>query len=166
MRYGWATAVLAAMSVVASARTDETKVISCPRDAGQQINVAIVSNFYLQRSLAIVEAARKSEAATLRDLVSPDASFATIEGDVGQGPRSKGAAAAVEFFQSLTPTAFRYFPASPGPFSMDPCVRATAELELTSRNANEVHRLRFEYRDGLLTQVRGSRTVAVVGSFD
>src|SRR5687768_451982 len=100
MRYARATLIFAAMSVAASAQADETKVIACPRDAGHQLNVAIVSNFYLQRSLSIIEAAMKSETTRLQALVCADASFAIIHGDVGQGPGTKGPPAAVELFQS------------------------------------------------------------------
>lgn len=135
--------------------------------SGQKVdeaNVADVNTAYGSRSAAIVGRALANDAAQLERMVSPNATFTLIQGDVGVGPESTGAQAAIAFAKQLTPTSYQ-FSVGPGPFSMDPCGEASADLVLGGNKPSEVVYAEFKYLNGILIEVEASRLHLTRGDF-
>jgi hypothetical protein len=143
---------------------DEVAAFHCgtPQHAGLA-NVRDVHTAYGLRSVAIVRSALAADAAALSVSVAPTAAVSVFEGDVGVGPRSKGVAAAIEFAHQISPRSYRFSAGSPGPFSMDPCGSASAELTFIGDKPNEAVVATFKYQDGLLADVQASRIELISG---
>lgn len=132
----------------------------------QQVDHANVRDVYAAygaRSVAIIRSALAGDTVGLSKIVAPTATFEVFEGDVGMGPRSAGAGAAVEFAKQIAPRSFQYSAGSAGPVSLDPCGSATAELTLIGNQSDEAVIATFKYRNGFLTEVQASRVHLVRG---
>lgn len=158
-------AVLCVAAAPASIVNDAVDSFHC--DSGQKVdqaNVASVNAAYGSRSATIVERALAADASQLAKMVSPTATFTLFQGDVGVGPRSTGAQAAIAFAQQLTPTSY-HFSVGPGPFSMDPCDEASADLVLEGNKPGEVVYAEFKYLNGVLIEVEASQLHLTRGDF-
>lgn len=127
-------------------------------------NVASVGSAYGFRSATIVEKALEGDVSRLANMVSPTATFSVMQGDVGIGPRSTGAKAAIAFAKQVAPTNYE-FSIGPGPFSMDPCGEASVDLVLKGSKSDEVVFATFKYLHGLLVEVEGSQLHVTRGTF-
>ena len=128
-----------------------------------QSDLSVVHDAYLAQSINIVRTALAADTNRLSLMVSPQARFTTFAGDVISGPRTAGAAAAIEYFSDMSPVNYQYLRANAGPLIMDPCDSVISELSLTDGNPATQVMLRFEYRGGVLTRVSGSSVDVVEG---
>lgn len=157
--------LLVAVAPVAS-RADEVADFHCKAPkSGASANVGEVYAAYGERSVAIVKAGLAGDAAQLREMVAPTAKFTLFQGDVGIGPRSSGAEAAIAFVKQVAPRNYEFSAGSRGPFSMAPCGSVTAELTLMGDKANEAVIARFKYERGILQEVQASGVVMEAGDF-
>ena len=159
------SAVLCVAAAPASIVPDAVDSFHC--FSGQKVdraNVASVNAAYGSRSATIVERALAGDASQLTRMVSPTATFTLFQGDVGVGPKSTGAQAAMAFAKQLAPTSYQ-FSVGPGPFSMDPCGEASADLVLGGNKPDEVVYAEFKYLNGILAEVEGSQLHLTRGDF-
>ena len=162
-----AIALSAVLCVAAAPASKPDAVDSFHCDSGQKIdraNVASVNAAYGSRSATIVERALAGDLKQLARMVSPTAKFTLFQGDVGVGPKTTGAEAAVAFAKQLTPTSYQ-FSVGPGPFSMDPCGEASADLVLGGNKPDDVVYAEFKYLNGILVEVEGSQLHLTRGDF-
>lgn len=134
--------------------------------AGQVASASIgaVGQAYAERTVAIIKAALAGDVAGLDAIVAPGANFVVFRGDVGIGPRSAGAGAAVAFMRELAPTHYSVTAGSPGPFATDPCGPMTVDVSFRSAQAGQATIARFSFERGLLTAVNGSSVTVLEGN--
>jgi hypothetical protein len=134
--------------------------------AGQvaSASIGVVGQAYAERTVAIIKAALSGDAASLDAIVAPGANFVVFHGDVGIGPRSAGADAAIAFVRQLAPTHYSVTAGSAGPFSTDPCGPRKVDVSFRSAKPGEATIARFSFERGLLTAVKGSSVAVLEGN--
>ncbi len=155
-------ALLAQPSVAAQAHPWYT----CKGANVPSVNVAEVATAYALRSIELVGRAARNDLEAVRRGVAPDATFTVYIGDLGTGPRSKGATAFIEFVQDLKVRRFSFAEAAGGPFSTNPCGTQSAEIDLFYEVPSAGYRLTFTFMKGLLTKAEGGPLNLRIGSLD
>lgn len=129
------------------------------------VNVGDAYVAYASQSIIIMKNALEGNAAHLTRLVEPAAKFTLFAGDVGIGPRSSGAAAALEYAKQIAPRSYSFPAEASGPFLMQPCGEITVEGTLLGESPTEAVIASFRYRDGLLVEIESNRVSLITGAF-
>jgi hypothetical protein len=158
-------AVLAAASGASgtSPHPDPVSSFQCTLGGSASIkNVKVVADAYGWRSVTIMEAALAGDASRLSKMVDPKAKFTLFQGDVGNGPRSSGPEAAIEFARLVKPVRYQFATGS-GPFSTDPCGAESIDVTLDEQHPGTAAIATFKYEHGLLVVVTAGDVDVVRG---
>ena len=110
---------------------------------------------YSRRSVQIIDLALRGDVKGLAPFVSPSATFAVWEGDLGLG-RKVGVDGAVEFATEMGATNYRYVVASAGPSSSHVCDRQKVTVWFYGLGEPRAYVATFTYLRGRLVDAVAS----------